>query len=93
MLSRLTYKVGMVTPSECCVGVCSKGGVFSVGIMPCVCSRMTHWCVRGAISIWVGTVDVDEVWFVVVGVGIMFCAVVPKCLAHFCKCLSIASFK
>ena len=30
-------EVGMVTPSECCVSVCSKGGVSYVGIMPGVC--------------------------------------------------------
>ena len=31
VLSRLPYEVGMVTPSECCVGVWSKGCVGSVG--------------------------------------------------------------
>ena len=77
MLALSPSEVGMGTPYEFCVGVCYKGGFGSVGITAGVFARMTHWCVHGAIRIWVGAVGMDEVWFVVVGVGVMFSAVVP----------------
>ena len=44
-------EVGMVIPYECCVDVCSKVGVGSLGILPDVFARMTLWCVHGAIHI------------------------------------------
>ena len=47
VLVRSPSKVGMVTPSQLCIGVCSKGGVGSVGIMPGVFARVAHWCVSG----------------------------------------------
>ena len=83
VLARSLSEVSMVTPSECCAGVCSKGGVGSVDILPGVFARMMRWCVSGSIRIWVGAVGVDEVWFVAVGVGVMFSAVVPICLIVF----------
>ena len=83
VLARSPYEVSMVKPSEFCVGVCSEGGVSSVGIIPDVFVHMTHWCVCGAMSIWVGAVGVDEVLFLVVGVGVMFSAVVPKLFANY----------
>ena len=72
VLARSPYEVSMVKPSEFCAGVCSEGGVSSVGIIPDVFVHMTHWCVCGAMSIWVGAVGADEVLFVVVGVGVIF---------------------
>ena len=47
----LPSKVGIVTSSECCAGVCYKGGVGSVGKITGVFDRVTHWCLRGAIHI------------------------------------------
>ena len=84
MLAHSLSEVGMVTPFERCVSVCSKVSFGSVGIMPGVFAHVTCWYVHGAICIWFGAVGVEKVWFVVVGVGVMLSAVVPKCLANFC---------
>ena len=44
-----------------------------------------RWCVRGAKRISVGAVGVDKFWCVVVSVGVMFSAVVPKFCDNCCK--------
>ena len=41
------------------------------------------WCVRRAKRIFVGDVDVDEVWVVFFGVGVIVFAFVPKVFADF----------
>ena len=51
ILAHSPSEVGMVTPSECCVSVCYKGGFGSVGIMPGVFTQVTCWCVHGSICI------------------------------------------
>ena len=51
MLARSPSEVGMVTPSECCVGVCSKGGFGYVGIMSGMFTHVMRACVHGAIRI------------------------------------------
>ena len=77
VLERSPSEVGMETPSEDCVSSWSDGGVGSAGIMPSLFALVTRWCVRGAKSIYVGAVGVDEVWVVVVGVGVIFSALAP----------------
>ena len=85
VLARANSEVGIVTLSECSVGVCFERGLGSVGIMPGVFARVTRWCVRGARRIWVGALGMDKFWFLVVGVGVMFSTVVPIFLANRCN--------
>ena len=40
-------------------------------------SRVMRWCVRVTVRIWDVTVGMEEVWFLVVGVGKMLSVVVP----------------
>ena len=85
MLEHLPYEFGMVTPSECCVSIFSEEGDVFVGIMSGVFSHVTRWYLRGAIRILVAAVGVDEVLFVVVDVGVTFCAVLPFFVANCCN--------
>ena len=62
----------MVTTSEGCVSGWSVIGVVSAGIMPGVFALLTRWCVHGDKRICVDAVGVDDVWFVFVGVGVIF---------------------
>ena len=78
VLERSLSEDGMVTPYECFVGACYVVGVGAVGIILGVFSRVTRWCVCGAVRIWYGAVGVNDVWLVVVGDGAMFSVVVPK---------------
>ena len=77
VLARSLSEVVMVIPSEGCVSVWSDGGVVSVRIMPIVFACVMRWYVCGNKHIRVGAVGVMEVWFVFVGVGLMFSTVVP----------------
>ena len=45
--------------------------------MPGVLSRVMRWCVHVTVHIWDVTVGMEEVWFLVVGVGKMLSVVVP----------------
>ena len=85
MLVRSPSEVSTVKPSESCVSGWSGGGVGSTGIMPGLFALVTRWYVHGAKCICVGAVGVDEVWFVVVGVGVIFSVVVPNIFANFCN--------
>ena len=76
MLALSPSKVGTVTPYEGCVSGWSVGGVGSAEIIPGVFSLVTCWCMRESKRICVGDVGMDEVWVVVVGVGIYFSALV-----------------
>ena len=51
MLAHSPSEVGMVTPSERCVSVCSKGSFCSVGIMSSFFADVTCWYVHGSICI------------------------------------------
>ena len=53
------------------------------GVFACVMC----WSVNGDVCIWYSAVGVDKVWLVVVGVGEMVSAVVPK---HFASCCNIS---
>ena len=46
--------------------------------MPGVFACVTRWCVRGVVHIWCGTVVVDDVWLLVVGMCVTFSTVIPK---------------
>ena len=52
-------------------------------------ARVTCWCMHGANCIYVGAVGMDEVWFVVVGVGVILSAVVPIFLLIFVRPLYV----
>ena len=72
MLENSPSQVSMVTPSEVCfIGWCG-GVVGSTGIITGVFTIVTRCCVRGAKYICISAVDVDEVWVVFVGVGVIF---------------------
>ena len=45
--------------------------------MPGVLSRVMRWCVRVTVRIWDVTVGMEEVWFLIFGVGEMLSVVVP----------------
>ena len=53
--------------------------------MPCVFARVTRCCARGAKHICIGAVGINKVLFVVVGVDVMFSAVVYISLPNFYK--------
>ena len=79
MLARSPSEVGMWKLSEGCFSVWYDGSVDFIGIIPDMFARVTYWCVPGAKRICVGAVGMDEVWFVVVGVSVMFSAMVTIC--------------
>ena len=85
MLELSPSEVGMVIPYECFVGALPDRGVSVVVIMPGAFACVTRWCVHGAMRIWDGVVGVDDVWLVVVGVGLMFSAAVPTFFASCCN--------
>ena len=80
MLENSPSQVSMVTPSEVCfIGWCG-GVVGSTGIITGVFTIVTRCCVRGAKYICISAVDVDEVWVVFFGVGVIVSAVVVPSL-------------
>ena len=72
MLARSPSEVRMVKTSEYCVSGWSGGGFGSAVIMRGVFALVTRCCERRDIRIYIGAVGVDEVWVLVVGVGVMF---------------------
>ena len=68
-------EVSMVTPSEGCFNGMFFGGVGSTEIIPGVFALVTRWCLLVAKRIYVGTVVVDDVWVIFVGVDVTFSAV------------------
>ena len=82
VLGQSPSEFGMVTPSEGCVNGMVSGGVVSTGIIPGVFALVTSWCVRGAKSICVGAVGVDDVWVVCVGVDVTWYAVAANIFAN-----------
>ena len=93
MMARSPSEVSMVKISEGCVIGWSGGGVGYAGIVPGAFALVTRWYVRGAKRICVGAIGMDEVWVVVVDVGIIFSALVPNCFDDCCKASTWSPWK